>query len=335
MILSHKKIRCTRRIFLGLLLLLSSIGLFVVLPIQPKKSSDTLLGYTYSIYAAESLGLDAQTTFTEILQDLSPDIIRIPVYWDLIEGLEGTFSFDAYDQQLQALENTETKVILAIGHKLPRWPECHIPEWVDEENVDKALSSMIETTVERYKDHPNLYGWQVQNEVLFTFGECPKWSGSRRRLSSLIKQVKSLDSEHKVMTSDSGELSFWLRTSTLPIDALSISLYRAVYNPNHDYFYWPVNPYYYKLHALMVKPFVSEFIISELQMEPWGPTSVQELSLEEAYKSFNPYDFDDRIDFAQRTGATTILTWGVEWWYYMKEVQGVSDYWEKALYHFN
>ena len=70
-------------------------------------------------------------------------------------------------------------------------------------------------------------------------------------------------------------------------------------------------------------------------MEPWGPDPVQQLSLAEVYKSFSPFHFDERIDFAQRTGATTILTWGVEWWYYMKEVQQTPIYWEKALNQFN
>ena len=202
--------------------------------------------------------------------------------------------------------------------------------------IDDELSQMVGDVVERYKDHPNLYAWQVENEALFPFGNCPEWSKhkGRKRLKGLIKQVAELDPDHKVTTSDSGELSTWMRTVTLPIDSLSLSMYRVAYNEKNGYFYWPVNPYFYKLHFWLVKPFVKESIISELQMEPWGPDTVDNLSIDEVYKSFPPQEFDERMDFAQRTGADVILGWGVEWWYYMKEIRGNSDYWDKAIEYF-
>ncbi len=330
-----KRLKQFGLILLVLVLLIASLAIFLTLPLTPKKNPTAKLGITYSVLAAEALGLDAKKAFSTILNELNPDIVRLPVYWNLLEPTKGEYQWDFIDAQLERVKETETEVILAIGHKLPRWPECHLPEWIEEETVDQDLERLVTAIVTKYKDHPNLYAWQVQNEVLFTFGECPEWSGSRKRLKKLISLVKELDPKHKVTTSDSGELSLWAKTSTLPIDALSISLYRVAYNPNHDYFYWPVNPYYYKLHAALVKPFVPELIISELQMEPWGPAPVQQLDLAEVYKSFSPFHFDERIEFAQQTGATTILTWGVEWWYYMKEVQQEPIYWEKAVNQFN
>ena len=194
---------------------------------------------------------------------------------------------------------------------------------------------MIVSVVERYKNHENLLAWQVENEVLFPFGKCPAWSNNRERLKILIESVKRLDPNHQIMTSDSGELSSWFKTATLPIDSLAISLYRVVYNSKTGYAYWPTNPYFYKLHAFLIKPLVNDFIISELQMEPWGSVPVNNLSDHEAYLSFSPFDFDERIDFAKRTGASIILGWGVEWWYYMKELRSNPEYWNKAIEHFS
>ena len=241
--MNNKRIKIFIRIIILALLILGTFAVFLILPIQPKKNATAKLGVTYSVLAAEALGLDGEETFTTILDELDPDIIRLPVYWSLLEPEKGTYQWDFIDSQLEAVKGSDTDIILAIGHKLPRWPECHLPEWVDETTVDEDLERLITAVVTRFKDHPNLYAWQVQNEVLFKFGECPDWSGSRKRLKRLINLVQELDTDHKVTTSDSGELSLWARTSTLPIDALSVSLYRVAYNPSHEYFYWPVNPY--------------------------------------------------------------------------------------------
>jgi len=335
----NKKVKNLLFVVLGSLIVLLCIALITVLPIQPKLNPLAKLGLTFSPRAAEALNLNWKETYNKMLADLQPDVIRIPIYWDVLEPENNTYVFDDFDFQLNALKGTDTEVILAIGHKLPRWPECHLPDWIESESdtniIEDELKEMITTIVKKYRSNPNVYGWQVQNEVLFSFGECPAWSANRPRLKSLIELVQELAPEDKVLTSDSGELSTWLRTATLPIDTLSISLYRSVYNPDRGgYFYWPVNPYYYKLHAFFVKPFVREIIISELQLEPWGPAPVQELTQEQVYLSISPIELDDRLDFAQRTGATTILGWGVEWWYYMNEVRGDSEYLKAAQKHF-
>lgn len=323
---------------LFILLLVASIAVIVLLPIQPEPREDAELGLTFSTRAASALGLDWQQVYADTINDLNPAYIRIPVYWNELESDEDVYNWDAIDYQLNLINETDTKVILALGHKLPRWPECHIPEWVQdksEDQIEQELFEYVGDAVNRYKDNSNVYAYQIQNEVLFTFGECPEWSKNRNRLKRLINLVHELDPSHKVLTSDSGELSTWLRTSTLPVDSLAISLYRVAYNSENGYFHWPVNPYYYKIHKLLVRPFVEDIIISELQMEPWGPESVENLDQEEVDKSFSVSDFSERVDFAKRTGASVILGWGVEWWYYMKVDRGNDAYWNEAIKFYN
>lgn len=327
------------RILLGILLLAGVIGVFVVLPIKPEVNPAAKLGLTFSPRAATALNLDWRETYQSMLTDLKPDVLRIPIYWDVLEPQKDEYNWEEFDFQLDLLSDTKTEAILVVGHKLPRWPECHLPEWISEEKnveiIEKELFEMVEDVVRRYRSYPNVTIWQVQNEVLFGFGDCPEWSGNRDRLKRLVQLVQELAPEDKVATSDSGELSTWLQTSTLPIDTLHISLYRSVFNADRGgYFYWPVNPYYYKLHMLLVKPFVREIIISELQLEPWGPAPVYELTDEQTYLSISPIHLDQRLDFAQRTGATTVLGWGVEWWYYMDEFRNNSSYLDAAKKHF-
>ncbi len=307
-----------------------------VLPIAPASNEDAVLGYTFSIRAAEALGLDWREAYRNSLKDLNPKVIRLPVYWDRLQPAAGAFDWTETDEQMAALVGTDTKVILAIGRKLPRWPECHVPGWVGElESVEakQALREMLSEVVRRYQGHEALNAWQVENEALFPFGECPLWSKGRSLLREEVDLVRSIDTDHDVYTTDSGELSLWLRTTSLPIDGLGISLYRVVYDTK--YRYWPVNPYFYRLRMRALKPFVGTFLISELQMEPWGPRPVQELSTSEAYRSFSPIDVASRIDFARRTGADTILAWGVEWWYYMHKQNLDQQYWQEAIRVFN
>lgn len=316
-----------------ILLLVALVFLLVsVLPLKPDRNEDARLGYTFSIKAAQALNLDWRETYRAALADLKPDVVRLSAYWDLIEPQQGVYDWAALDEQLAMLEGTDTRVILAVGHKLPRWPECHIPEWarqLNEQQARQAVLIMVQAVVERYKGNGRIESWQVENESLFRFGDCPSWSNDRSFLKQELTLVRSLDTVRQLSTSESGELGFWSATATLPLDTLGVSLYRAVYN--NGYHYWPLNPWFYRARMWLWSHLaVDHIFISELQMEPWGPKPVQELSMEEIYKSFSPLDVADRIDFARRTGADTILAWGVEWWYYMRKSNSQPEYWQKA-----
>lgn len=310
--------------------------IFVLLPIRPKVVGDPLLGFTYSVSAAEYLGLDPKQTFEQSVMDLRPELVRLPLYWDRIEAVQGTYNWAEIDAQMDFLQSHDTQALLAIGHKLPRWPECHLPSWLDANDVEasqQALMSLLKAAAKRYKDHPSLYAWQVENEALFAFGDCPSWSNDRDLLKKEIQLVKGIDTNTPVFTSDSGEMSLWWRTTSLPVDGISISLYRVVYNKS--FIHWPVNPYYYKLRKAIVHLFNKRFIISELQTEPWGSGPVDMISNEEIEQSFPVEALQERIDFARAIQADAILAWGVEWWYYRGVTQGDNRYWEQAKQVFN
>ena len=77
-------------------------------------------------------------------------------------------------------------------------------------------------------------------------------------------------------------------------------------------------------------------IIHELQTESWLPDgmSMQTASTEELYKTMSPRMLSERIDYAVESGVRTIDTWGMEWWYYMKQKRNAPELWNAAKERF-
>lgn len=286
-------------------------------------------GVTFSARQAEALNLDWRETYQAILDDLGVRHLRLAAYWDTAEPFEGQFDFSEIDYQLNEARKRNVEVILAVGRKLPRWPECHIPQWAEglqPREQEEKIIKMIEAVVSHSQAFDNIVAWQVENEpLLFFFGECP--DHSLEFLQQEVELVRSLDNRPIVIT-ESGELSTWLRTVGLA-DILGISLYRTVFSPLWGYFVYPLTPSVYIRHAELIGARGNQVIISELQAEPWGDRPTIELTREEQYRSFNQERFEEVIDFARRTGFPQVYLWGVEYWYYLKQA-GENYFWDRA-----
>jgi hypothetical protein len=280
---------------------------------------------------AASLGLDWQETYLAILQELRPTHIRIAAMWNQVEPLPGVFNFDQVDWMMQEAAKTDTQVLLVVGQKAPRWPECHVPNWANELDADEyrdALYSYVTTVVNRYKDHPALELWQVENEAFinFTFGEC---SGFREDIvPGEIELVRSLDPDTKIILTDSGELSTWRQPSKYG-DILGTTMYRTVQTPSGNtikYDWLP--PGFYKLKARLWSKGYHDFFVAELQAEPWF-TDSDPLStpFDVQQTLFSPERMQENISYASHVGASRVYFWGVEWWYFMKKVHNIEAYW--------
>src|SRR6056297_3249102 len=127
---------------------------------------------------ARELGLDWRQTYDAILDELQVRHLRLAAHWPMVEPEPGTYNFSELDYQIQRAEEEGASVILAVGRRLPRWPECHIPDWarqLENEQYNAALLQYIETVVERYKDSPAVRWWQVENEPfleVFAYEHC-------------------------------------------------------------------------------------------------------------------------------------------------------------------
>ncbi len=291
-------------------------------------------GVTFSAPYARELGLNWRETLTAILDDLNVRRFRIPAYWSLVEPSKDIFAWSDTDYQMNEIALRKGSVMLAVGAKLPRWPECWVPPWAaSESSADEhaARLAYITAVVNRYKDHPALSAWQVENEPLFPFGVCPK--PDKNFFKQEIALVRSLDPRHPIVTTDSGELATWLSTGPL-VDRLGVSVYRVVLTPQGNIWrYTWIPPYWYARHALLVSPFVRAVFISEFQMEPWANVVSDPIAVQ--FKTFTPDQMAANFAYADRMQMKEISYWGVEWWWWMKTVHGDSRFWDIAQSYFH
>src|SRR5690242_13249 len=114
-------------------------------------------GVTFSTQYAKSLGLDWKQAFLATLDDLKVRKFRIPVYWDDVEAQRGREDWSEVDWMLQQASARGADVILAIGRKTPRWPECHVPGWaqaMDEQRQRQEVLRFLKDEVEHFKGAP-------------------------------------------------------------------------------------------------------------------------------------------------------------------------------------
>lgn len=294
------------------------------------------LGVTYSPRYTRELGLNEKTTFIKILDDLKVKRIRIPVYWDEIEPFPQKLNFGSVDFYLFEAQKRQVEVILVIGHKQPRWPECFAPVWVSkllpEDRGEKVLQ-LLAKEVTHFKQFPNVVAWQVENEPSLSFGVCdPVNQQTFNLLKKEVEMVKGLD-QRPVLITDSGELSLWTG-SIIYSDWFGTTLYRTVWSKYFGVIDYPLPPIFYSLKEKIVRGLTGKrglTIISELQAEPWiiKRARVVDTNVEEQAKLLPVAKLESNVRYAQEIGFSQIYLWGVEWWYYMAQ-NGHPQYLEYA-----
>ena len=281
---------------------------------------------------AIDMGLDWREAYIAILDDLKPEALRLPIYWQDVEPEPGKYKFDDYDWMVKEAEKRNIKLVLVIGQKLPRWPECHLPNWavnLDGKNKQDSLLKLITELVGRYKNSSNLWFWQVENEPFLPFGECVNYDGSF--LDQEIELVRREDPKHQIIVTDSGELSIWFQAAKRA-DVFGTTMYRVVYKEPIGYFKYPLPPKFFWFKANLVHLFYPGklIIVSELQAEPWGPKLIYDISLAEQEKSMNLKQFRDNIEYARAVGFPEVYLWGAEWWYWMRTKHQRPEFWQEA-----
>lgn len=295
-------------------------------------------GVTFSMVMARQLGLEPRTVFDAILNDLGASSIRIPVYWNDIEKESGKFDFNEYDYFVQRSAEKGVKLILAVGQKLPRWPECFIPEWAvpfEEREFEEHLSKALREIVMRYRGSIAVERWQIENEPFHTFGAgCAKEKIKADIVDREIALIRSLDSRPVVLT-DSGEQGFW-PSALRRVEVLGISMYFENWNDILKAVPFPFGPGFYALKRKLFGAFYPEkkIIVSELQAEPWGPSLLPDFDFAFQKRLMNVDEFRRRVAYARRTGFDTFYLWGAEWWYWLSIKKNDSGIWEEAKYLF-
>lgn len=313
--------------------ILAAVVLFFIyfnLPVA-NKNEQAVLGVTFSSRYASDIGLDWKQAYLATLDDLQVKKIRIPVYWDLVEKTEGKYDFSDIDWELAQARKRNVQIVLVVGQKVPRWPECAIPDWarVSDQKRKDSLRAFEKVVIERYKNEPEIEYWQVENEPFLIFGVCPKPDPSL--LDSEIALVHKLDPSRKIIVTDSGELSLWIQAAKRA-DIFGTTMYRNVYKAGVGYYTYPIGPRFFRFKYGLINLFAHQenAVVMELQAEPWiaGYTTNQPLS--EQFKSMTAEKLKANVDYAQKVGFPQIYLWGVEWWYWLKTEKNYPAVWDTA-----
>ena len=324
------KIKWIKRAFFILIIFIFFI--FLLSRGHVYKKEELEYGITFSKKQAESLHLDWREAYLTILDELKVKKLRLPAYWNEIEPVNNQYVWQDLDWQIEQAEERGVEIILAVGGRLPRWPECHFPAW-SEELTNQArqakILSYIEKVILRYKDNQQIVAWQVENEpFLAHFSDCPKID--KEFLDQEIALARSLDSRPIIIT-DSGELSVWIPAARRA-DIFGTTMYRDTYSRHLKmYIHYPITPGFFRFKKNIVRLFAKpqDWIVIELQAEPWGPVPYQNLSKEERDRTMNLQKFKEILEFSRKAGFKEFYLWGVEYWYW-ERAEGRPEMWEEA-----
>lgn len=318
--------------FLVTLLLLFYRDFLLQLSVKnPGVSGNVEAGATFIHINAEALGLDWKAAYREIINDVGIKQIRIPIFWDQIEPKPGVFEWGTLDWQMSEAAKAKAKVLLVVGHRVPRYPECYAPQWtqtMDDRQFKLALFSMIEAAVLHFKDHPALTAWQVENEPLAKFFGAT-WGGKDCReiapwVAEEVRLVRSIDRHPTVVTfAFSPWISSQLRqTLKFDSDVIAITLFNKVYFRSIFYNGYVeifklglLSPLRLAYQKSIAARHHKDFWVAELQAEPWGPNGPYQFDRsEDAYLSMNVDRLNETWNYATQAGVSRLYLWGVEWW---------------------
>jgi hypothetical protein len=319
-----------KKLFIILIVILAIVGVVFYFGRETADPNRKIeWGVTFSQIFAKEMGLDWQKVYLAILDDLKIKKLRLIAYWPWIEPTQDAFKFIDLDWQVEQANKRDAKIIMAVGRKLPRWPECHEPPWAvnqTHEEKNSELFKYIEVTINNYKDNPAIFAWQIENEPFLSFGECPPLDVNL--LDEEIALVRQLDSRPIVIT-DSGELSIWLKAAKRA-DIFGTTMYRYVWHKWLGSYKYPIPAGFFRAKEKIIRFFVGQekpFIVIELQGEPWYQKQIYEIPLEKQLELLNLDRFKSLIDYAKKAGFSEYYLWGAEWWWSLKE-KGHPEYWE-------
>ena len=277
--------------------------------------------------------MDWKETYDAILDDLGVRHLRLAAHWPMVEPKAGQYNFTELDYQIARAEEVGATVILGVGRRLPRWPECHIPKWVNpmsEETANEALLKYMEQVVLRYKDSPAVMWWQVENEPfleVFAFEHCGKLD--KDLLDKEIELVKSLD-DRPVLITDSGNLGLWYGAYSRG-DVFGTSVYVHLWNPDIGQLRTILPGWFYRVKDNMMAILFGEkpSVLIELSIEPWLIEPITEVPLEVQFSRMDLKKFEEILAYAYETHYETQYLWGAEWWYWL-HLQDRSEMWERG-----
>lgn len=323
-----------QKLLLVLTTLLLGLVLVIVWLIQKPVPEEITYGMSFNTPYARELGLNWQEVYDAFLDDLGVRHLRLAAHWPMVEPRNGVYNFVELDYQIARAEEVGAEVIFAVGRRLPRWPECHIPAWAAdmswEEQQDEILEYM-EVVMQRYKDSSAITHWQAENEPfleIFAYEHCG--DTDEAFLQEEIALMRSIDDTRPILVTDSGNLGTWAGAWRNG-DAFGTSVYVHFWNPELGQFRTVLPPWFYRLkESIMTLRYgEQETMLIELSAEPWLIAPIVETDLETQFSRMNMEKFEDILAYAEKTRFEKQYLWGAEWWYWLIE-RGHPELWERG-----
>ena len=316
------------------ILIIIGVVLFA-LSLDFNKHEKPVYGVSFSRFHSDELKLDWKEVYLATLNDLKVRNFRFSAHWPLTEPEDDKYNFEELDFQIKEAQKVNASVILAVGRRLPGWPECHDPDWAKRLSVDEKqikILKYIETVVNRYKGYENILYWQVENEPYLTFfSQTTCGSLDKDFLKKEIELVKKLDSNRPVLITDSGEFGTWFQAYKQG-DIFGTSMYLYVWwRHSIGPIRYPITPAFFRIKSNIMKLIYGQkpSIIIELSAEPWLLQPIVDTPVDVQLQRMGLDKLNEVIDFSSKTGFDDFYLWGAEWWYWMK-LNGYPEFWDKA-----
>lgn len=284
-------------------------------------------GVSFSLKQCRSFDIDPKDTLRWLIES-GFRRFRLMSYWNEHEKQPGQYDFSQLDWQVEMIAKAGGQITMCLGARQPRWPENHWPDWVwqaAKPDRDKALLAYIENICNLYRSEKAVVSWQVENEALLkNFGERPEID--RARLKKEFALVKKLDPTRPVIMTTSTSWGIPIR-QPIP-DIVGFSYYHTLYR-NGGYHSSLFYPWVHRLRKNLIKIIHNRPVfIHELQLEPWGPASIWEMTAEEQATSMDPAAIARNIRLAAAIKAPPIDLWGGEWWYWRLKKHNDPSIWQ-------
>lgn len=291
-------------------------------------------GVSFNTPYARELGLDPREAYLAILDELGVRHLRLAAHWDMVEPSKDTYDWSEPDFQLREAQERGADVVFAVGRRLPRWPECHVPSWAKEmewEAQKAEIRTYITDAVTRYKNNPAITYWQVENEpFLNVFANEHCGDLDVEFLKEEIELVRSLDSTRPILVTDSGNLGTWNGAYSAG-DAFGTSVYVYFWNSELGQFKTVLPPWFYRVKERIMKIIHGDkptFLI-ELSAEPWLLEPIVNVPVDVQYSRMDIAKFNEILAYAEDTRYEKQYLWGAEWWYWLN-ANGHPEMWQKG-----
>lgn len=328
-----KKFFCSRWFLVPLLVVILLI-LFVFYLAHKPAPEKIQYGMSFNTMYAQELGLNWKETYDAILHDLGVRHLRLAAHWPMVEPIQDVYNFDELDYQLAEAEAVGAEVVFAVGRRLPRWPECHIPQWAEAltwEEQQEEILSYATAVINRYKDNPAITYWQIENEPyleVFAKEHCGEFDEAF--FEREVDHFRSLDDSRPFLVTDSGNLGTWFGPYKHG-DAFGTSVYVHFWNPELGQFKTILPPWFYRLKEGWVELFLGEqeTMLIELSAEPWLLQPITEVAVEVQFSRMDIEKFEEILEYAKNTRYQKQYLWGAEWWYWLDK-KGHPEMWQKG-----